>query len=129
MKEFKKTPSVVSKDPPRNDHQKKKQCDVKYIRCHPVGSSSLAQTRTFLGFVGEFVAHHVYGDESQQRRGEGDEEAQILAHRLLDVSNAQKHNSRIQVHQPVEPECNKTNLIKPIFTLLHREHFRVTQWK
>lgn len=61
---------------------------------------------TFFGFVGELVAHHVYGNESQQHRGEGDKEAQIFGHRLLNVSNTQKHNSGIQVHQPVEPKCN-----------------------
>lgn len=59
---------------------------------------------TFLGVVGEFVAHHVYGDECQQHRGEGNKEAQVFGHRLLDVSNTQKHNSGIQVNQPVEPE-------------------------
>lgn len=62
---------------------------------------------TFLGFVGEFVAHHVYSDESQERRGEGDKETQIFGHRLLDVSDTQKHNSGIQVHQPVEPKYNE----------------------
>lgn len=30
---------------------------------------------TFLGFVGEFIAHHMYGNESQQNRGERDKEA------------------------------------------------------
>ena len=64
---------------------------------------------TFLGFVGELVAHHVYGDERQQHWGERDEEAQIFGHRLLDVRNTQKHNSGIQVHQPVEPEHKDNN--------------------
>lgn len=50
---------------------------------------------TFLWFVSEFVAHHVYSDESQQHRGEGNKEAQVLGHRLLDISDAQKHNSGI----------------------------------
>lgn len=62
---------------------------------------------TFLWFVGEFVAHHVYGNECQQHRGEGDKETQIFGHRLLDVSNTQKHNSGIQVDQPVEPKHNE----------------------
>ena len=35
---------------------------------------------TSIGFVGESAAHHVYGDESQQRRGEWDKEAQIFGH-------------------------------------------------
>lgn len=59
---------------------------------------------TFLGFIGEFVPHHVYGDQSQQHGGEGDKEAQIFGHRLLDVGNTQKHDSGIQVDQPVEPK-------------------------
>lgn len=47
------------------------------------------------------------GDESQEHRGEGDEEAQVLSHRLLDVGDAQKHHRGIQVHQPVEPESSR----------------------
>lgn len=46
----------------------------------------------------------MYGYQSQQHGGEGDEEAQVFAHRLLDVSDTQKHYSGIQVDQPVEPE-------------------------
>ena len=45
----------------------------------------------------------MYGDEGQQHRGEGDEEAQVFSHRLLDIRNAQKHNRGVEVDQPIEP--------------------------
>lgn len=105
MAEFKKTPSVVSSDPPESSHSMKQVFD--FINC--AWCPCVLIWVTFLGFIGEFVAHHVYGDESQQHRGEGDKEAQILGDRLLDVSNAQEHNHGIQIHQPVEPERNKSN--------------------
>lgn len=54
----------------------------------------------------------MYGNESQQHWGEGDEEAQIFGHRLLDVSNAQKHNSGIQIHQPVEPKLREKKILE-----------------